>query len=151
MNRKILILIPILISTFLFANQTFANNADNITKIEKETQNCLNKGIAMQNCNYKAIEKYQIEIEKTIKKLKKKLTQSQYEKLINSQNKWEEFANANNELYINIFDTIPASVVQLYGSEYKKEIYKNRTKELIELYDEYNNLLKEYRAKKYYQ
>ena len=151
MNRKILILIPILITTFLLANQTFANNADNITKIEKETQNCLNKGIAMQNCNYKAIEKYQIEIEKTIKKLKKKLTQSQYEKLINSQNKWEEFANANNELYINIFDTIPASVVQLYGSEYKKEIYKNRTKELIELYDEYNNLLKEYRAKKYYQ
>ena len=67
-----------------------------------------------------------------------------------SQQKWEEFAKANNELYSEIYDTIPATIVHLFGSQYKKQIYENRLKELIELYNEYNVLLNEYDAKKYY-
>lgn len=151
--KKIIFLSLISIAAILFNNKTIASNEinqDNIKKIEKETQLCLDKGIAMHNCNYEAIYKYEIEIEKTIKKLKKKLTQSQYEKLSISQKKWEEFAKANNKLYSETFDVIPATIVYLFSSHYKKQIYENRLKELIEFSNEYNTLLKDYDAKNYY-
>ncbi|MBQ8635686.1 hypothetical protein IJ425_06000 [bacterium] len=155
MNKKflILLLILVLIVSFFAAHKSIANNEisqDNIKKIEEETQACLDKGITMHNCNYDAINKYGIEIEKILKKFKNKLSQSQYKKLLISQQKWEEFAKANNELYSEIYDTIPATIVHLFGSQYKKQIYENRLKELIELYNEYNVLLNEYDAKKYY-
>ena len=152
-KRIFLRLILIAVIVILNDNKTIASNKinqDNIKKIEKETQLCLDKGIAMHNCNYKAINKYEIEIEKTIKKLKKKLTQSQYEKLSISQKKWEEFAKANNKLYSETFDVIPATIVYLFSSQYKKQIYENRLKELIEFSNEYNTLLKDYSAKNYY-
>ena len=146
-------LVLILISLGFIANKTIASDKisqDNIKKIEQETQICLNKGIAMHNCNYEAINKYEIEIKKVIKKLKNKLSQSQYKKLLVSQQKWEEFAKANNELYSDIFDIIPATIVHLFGSSYKKQVYENRFNELVELYNEYNILLKDYEARKYY-
>ena len=155
MNKKILILLLILIlfGIFFISNDVIANNEisqDNIKKIEEEAQICLDKGIAMHNCNYEAINKYQIEIEKILKKFKNKLTQSQYEKLTISQKKWEDFAKANNDLYNEIYDIIPATIVYLFGSQQKKQIYENRLKELAELYREYNMLLKDYDARKYY-
>ena len=155
MNKKILILLLILIlfGIFFISNDVIANNEisqDNIKKIEEEAQICRDKGIAMHNCNYEAINKYQIEIEKILKKFKNKLTQSQYEKLTISQKKWEDFAKANNDLYNEIYDIIPATIVYLFGSQQKKQIYENRLKELAELYREYNMLLKDYDARKYY-
>ena len=143
-----------LILAILSTGKLIANNEisqDNIKRIEEKTQICLNKGMAMYNCNYEAINEYKIEIEKILKKFKNKLTQSQYKKLLVSQQKWEEFTKANNELYNEIYDVIPATIVYLFGSQHKKQIYENRLKELIELYNQYNILLKDYEAKKYYQ
>lgn len=143
-----------LILAILSTGKLIANNEisqDNIKRIEEKTQICLNKGMAMHNCNYEAVNEYKIEIEKILKKFKNKLTQSQYKKLLASQQKWEEFTKANNELYNEIYDVIPATIVYLFGSQYKKQIYENRLKELIELYNQYNILLKDYEAKKYYK
>ena len=155
MNKKFLILsLMLILLTFCFVvHKSIANNEiskDNIKKIEEETQICLDKGFAMQNCNYEAINKYKIEIEKILKKFKNKLSQSQYEKLLVSQKKWEEFAKANNELYNEIYDVIPATIMHLFGSQYKKQIYENRLKELYELYNECSTTLKEYSSNNHY-
>jgi len=148
MKIRVVICVVVL-ALIAFREKTFANSKaikEELIKIEQETQLCLDKGIGMINCNYNATEKYNIEIEKILKKLKSVLTQSQYKKLIASQEKWNEFKESNLELYSEIFDSSYIKDVQLFGSEFKKRIFKNQAQELFKLYNEYLFIKKEYKT-----
>lgn len=140
-----------IIVLFFTLNDVCAKSIADLSRIEIQTQACLDKGISMPNCNYTAISMYKKEIENLLKKLKVVLTQSQYKKIIKVQDDWEQFANNNIGLYEDIFDIVPARDVQLFGSEFKKNMYKNRCVELMELYSEYIFIAKQYKAKDYYK
>lgn len=111
--------------------------SSNIKKIEEETQSCLDEGFAMPECCNDAMDKYNTEIEKTLKNLEKILSQSQYEKLTISQNKWTEFINSNNELHENTLKTCRASIPVLISTCSEMRIVKNRLEDLNSIYETY--------------
>ena len=132
----------ILICCFLFINLQV--NANNFNEIEIENQKCLDSGYNMPNCNYIAIQKYEIEIENILKKFKKVLNETQYLKIDKSQKKWIDYKKNQYDLYEEIFDTVPAQIMHLIGTGYKKQIVKNRAEELFDLYKTYMYLEEEY-------
>ena len=132
----------ILICCFLFINlQVSANGFD---EIEIENQKCLDSGYNMPNCNYVSIQKYEIEIENILKKFKKVLNETQYLKIDKSQKKWIDYKKNQYDLYEEIFDTVPAQIMHLIGTGYKKQIVKNRAEELFDLYKTHMFLKEEY-------
>lgn len=67
-------------------------------KTDEELETCLEKSknyIQKTQCNYKAIEKYNKEINETLKDLKSLVNESQYEQINKSQQDWNNFYKQN--------------------------------------------------------
>lgn len=113
-----------------------------IENIDKERQNCFEinfqSDYTMAQCNYAAIEKYDSEIQKSLKNLKKTLTKSQYKLLLISQKQWNEFIKNDNALLANTLENKFYFEPYLISSNIKFENYKQRCQELNDLYQYIN-------------
>ena len=128
---------------FIFnLNYGYANIVENI---DKERQNCFEinfqSDYTMAQCNYAAIEKYNSEIQKSLKNLKKTLTKSQYKLLLISQKHWNTFIKNDNTLLANTLENKFYFEPYLISSNIKFENYKQRCQELNDFY-EYLKILK---------
>ena len=119
--------------------------ADIVENIDKERQNCFEinfqSDYTMTQCNYVAIEKYDNEIQKLLKNLKKTLTKSQYKLLLMSQKYWDTFIKNDNTLLENTLENKFYFEPNLISSNIKFENYKQHCQELNDLY-EYLKILK---------
>ena len=126
----------ILIIYLIIIQNCFANQ-ENI--IDTERQNCLDTNFqsdySMAQCNYKAIEKYNNEIQELLKKLKNSLTKSQYYKLKKSQNQWDKYTEKNNALFESTLENKSYFEPYLLSSGIKFESYKQRYNELFIIYE----------------
>ena len=127
----------LLIFLFFIAFQTV--NADIILDIDKERQICLDTNFQsdyiMAQCNHKAIEKYNAEINILLKKIETKLTKEQYSDLIKSQSKWESFIKSDNLLLNNTLENKLYFEPYLISSNIKFQNYKQRYEELSIIYE----------------
>ena len=123
---------------FLHAKAEY-NMQNIIINIDKELQNCLETNFqsdyTMAQCNYAAIEKYNSEIQKSLKNLKKTLTKSQYKLLLISQKHWNTFIKNDNTLLANTLENKFYFEPYLMSSNIKFENYKQRYQELLNLYE----------------
>ena len=126
-------LVLILISLGFIADKTIANDKisqDNIKKIEKEEKECISKNYEtdydMMQCSIVAMKKYNAEIEKVLKSSKKLFSKEQYNQMLKSQAKWEEFMKENNLFLEMIYEKdcppyLPCLVAQGEKSALTKE------------------------------
>ena len=107
-------------------------------KIDDEFNSCLEKEDItyhqMLQCTIEGKNKYNIEIEKTVKKLKKVLSDEQYSKLIKSQQKWQEFYEQDNSFLDSTFgDNYPPYMPITISENYKLLNAKYRLEQLYEI------------------
>ena len=121
---------------FIFFNQYSIANV--IDKIEVERQNCLNVNFhsdyTMAKCNYEAIEKCNVEINRVLKKIKKNIEKNKQQSLSASQLKWNEFINQDNLLLEKLLENDKYFEQYLISSQIKYQNKKYRLEELITLY-----------------
>ncbi len=129
----------LLLTIFLFAtNPAFASyctSSETIKKIDNETQNCINANYQtdrmMMLCTYEGYEKYNQEIKKTIKGAKDILPKAEYEELLRSQEKWEEFIKQHNILLKQTYEkNCHPYLPCLAAASDKYEYIKTRIKDL---------------------
>ncbi len=109
-----------------------------LEKIKKEAQTCLDKGgVDVANCCSYAIADYNDEIDKTIKNLKKVLSKFQYEKLLESQEKWQEFVKSDNNLHEKTLLACRAIMPVTIGECARMDIIEARAQELNTIYNGY--------------
>ena len=107
-------------------------------KIDDEFNSCLEKEdityYQMLQCTIEGKNKYNIEIEKTVKKLKKVLSDEQYSELIKSQQKWQEFYEQDNSFLDSTFgDNYPPYMPITISENYKLLNAKYRLEQLYEM------------------
>lgn len=111
--------------------------ANVISKIEKERQNCIEinyySDYTMSKCNYDAIKRYDNETQKILKKIKNYTTKSQYDSLLTSQSKWNEFIEYDNSILEELLEKKQFEDY-LISSAVKCQNKKYRLEELIILY-----------------
>lgn len=121
---------------FIFFNQY--SIASTIEKIEIERENCLSKNYhtdyTMAKCNYEAIEKCDIQINKLLKKIKRNIDKNNQHSLSASQSKWDEFINQDNFLLENLLENDKYFERYLISSQIKYQNKKHRLEELLILY-----------------
>ena len=85
----------LIVILFILVTSNNYSNANIIETIENEKKQCLNSNYLndylMSQCNYKAIETYNKEIDEIIRKLEKNINKKKYSFLVQSQNKWNKF------------------------------------------------------------
>ena len=122
---------------FIFFNH-YPSMANVIDKIEADRQICLNTNYSsdytMAKCNYEAIEKCDVKINKLLKKINKNIDKNNQLSLSTSQLKWEEFVNQDNILLENLLEKDIHFEPYLVSSEIKYQNKKYRLEELLILY-----------------
>ena len=108
-------------------------------KIDDELNSCLeDENITyhkMLQCTIEGKNKYNIEIEKMVKKLKKVLSDEQYSELIKSQQKWQEFYEQDNSFLDSTFgDNYPPYMPITISENYKLLNAKYRLEQLYEIF-----------------
>lgn len=139
--KKIVVILAFLLLQIAFAKTQNPTNV--FEKIDSETQACLDTGMGMTNCEYGAIDKYEIEIEKLLKKFKKVFSQSQYDELIKTQKLWDGFYKQNNALLNNTLGDTDATLIHLISVGQSLNAIKNRAIELNKLYELYSSFKKD--------
>lgn len=128
---------------FILVTSNNYSNANIIETIENEKKQCLNTNYLndyfMSQCNYKAIEKYDKEIDEIIKKLEKNIGRKQYSLLVQSQNKWDKFIQDDNFLLKNLYEKDNSLEKELIISSIQCQNKKYRLEELLILYHSINN------------
>lgn len=106
--------------------------------IDTREQRCISKDYStagMNNCVYKATKEWHQEINNNILLLKNNMSEEQYKLLIDSQNKWQQYEEAQRVL---LNATIGIKVGSIYTNilaGVKNEIVKRRAEDLFEIYD----------------
>ena len=133
----------LVIILFILVTSNHYSNANIIETIESEKKQCLNANYLndnlMSQCNYKAIEKYNKEIDETIRKLGKNIDRKQYSFLVQSQNKWDKFIKNDNFLLKNFYEKDNSLEKELIISSIQCQNKKYRLEELLILYHSINN------------
>ena len=133
----------LVIILFILVTSNHYSNANIIETIESEKKQCLNTNYLndnlMSQCNYKAIEKYNKEIDETIRKLGKNIDRKQYSFLVQSQNKWDKFIENDNFLLKNFYEKDNSLEKELIISSIQCQNKKYRLEELLILYHTINN------------
>lgn len=114
---------------------SYYTSSETIEKIDKETKDCIDTHYqtdhTMMVCVYKGYEKYNQEIKKTIEGAKEILPKAEYEELLKSQEKWEEFVKQHNILLKQTYEkNCPPFLPCLTASSDKYEYIKTRIKDL---------------------
>ena len=149
MKKNILLTTVIILCTIPFCFSQVQNSikekVKNIShsnipkKIDDEFNSCLEKEDItyhqMLQCTIEGKNKYNIEIEKMVKKLKKVLSDEQYSKLIKSQQKWQEFYEQDNSFLDSTFgDNYPPYMPITISENYKLLNAKYRLEQLYEMF-----------------
>ncbi|MBE7705082.1 MAG: DUF1311 domain-containing protein [Cyanobacteria bacterium SIG29] len=128
---------------FILVTSNHYSNASIIETIESERKQCLNTNYLndylMSQCNYKAIEKYDKEIDGIIRKLVKNIDRKQCSLLVQSQNKWDKFIQDDNFLLKNLYEKDNSLEKELIISSIQCQNKKYRLEELLILYHSINN------------
>lgn len=114
---------------------SYYTSSETIEKIDKETKDCIDTHYqtdhTMMVCVYNGYEKYNQEIKKTIEGAKEILPKAEYEELLKSQEKWEEFVREENKMIKQIVEKdSPAPIESLTCANIKYNIIKARIEEL---------------------
>ena len=108
--------------------------ASSIHPIDIEVQKCMKKENyttgGMSYCVAQSNKKWEKEIEKSIKELKKYLKEDEYKKLLYSEQKWEEYKKAKIELLNETYLKSPAHIYINYLSGDVVNITEERAYEL---------------------
>ncbi len=124
------------LAIFIFSSiSCFAKNystQEDLKKIEQETQKCIDANFAsdytMAQCVIKGTEKYNFEIEKTVKAAKNYLSGAQYEQFLKRQEKWIKSAKKYNDKVQNT--TYPPYQPYLMAADDEYEYVKARAMDL---------------------
>ena len=88
----------LLITSLLLINCICFADINSRIETDEELETCLEKSenyIQKTQCNYKATEKYNKEINEALKDLKSLVNESQYEQIVKSQSDWNNFYRQN--------------------------------------------------------
>lgn len=150
MKKKIIVFLSlsilVLSSYCLITNKTNAVDEisqENIKKIEEEEKKCIDENnqtnAGMINCTDVTSQKYEKEIEKVLKASKKMLTKEEYEQLLKTQEKWEEFIREEYALIDMIYEKPNSPRTHYFIAMGVKDAHiEQRAKKLVSFYLTYN-------------
>ena len=111
--KKNIFLLLILLSTTVCSAKDYSTQQE-LKKIEDEVQKCIDTNFTsdytVAQCVINGINKYNIEINKTVNAAKNYLSKAQYEQFLNNQKKWEKSVKK----YINKVESISIPPYQPY-------------------------------------
>ena len=117
-----------------FSKADFASQ-DELKKIDKDVQECLDTNYEtdydMMQCCLKGIEKYKIEINRSLEAAKYLISKKQYHLLLNSQKEWEKYRQKEDEFLNETYEkNCPPDLPCLIAVGDKYHSFKNRAENL---------------------
>lgn len=132
MKKLIIILFLILITPI------FSIAEEEKHEIEKEEDICISKcehSYQIRECVYNAHQKWEKEIDKYIKKLKKVTTEEQYKLILESQTTWEETYKKDKKVIKELIFNHGGTIYYDIASVEFQQLAKNRAEFLSNLYN----------------
>ncbi|WLD24047.1 lysozyme inhibitor LprI family protein [Flavobacterium dauae] len=127
--KKLFTIIMIVFSVMIYGQ------ANNIHQIDKELEDCLNleenyRTKGMLDCINSATTKWDVELNKTYKKLLSLLTVEQKEKLKIAQRKWIEYRDKEIEFSIQTYSDMQGTMWIPVSAQTKMDLTRQRTIDL---------------------
>lgn len=130
--KKLLIILFLIIITPIFSVAEEEKH-----EIDKEEDICISKcehSYQIRECVYEAHTKWEKEINKYIKKLKKVTTKEQYKLILESQTTWEETYKKDKKVVLELIFNHGGTMYYDIASVQTQQLAKNRAEFLSELY-----------------
>ena len=117
-----------------FSKADFASQ-DELKKIDNDIQKCLDTNYEtdydMMQCSLKGIEKYKIEINRSLEAAKYLISKKQYHLLLNSQKEWEKYRQKEDKFLKEAYEkNCPPDLPCLIAVGDKYHSFKNRAENL---------------------